>query len=137
MEGGQFLTYELPAGTRSIRALTVDSAGEVWVGTADGLLLRVTGDGLRDETVLVEGRAPSIRSLHATPDGAVWVGYAGYGLGRWFHGQWVRLTSAQGLGEDHISQIVADGAGRLWFGGNRGIFQATLADLNAAAQGTG
>ena len=137
MEGGQFLTYELPAGTRSIRALTVDSAGEVWVGTADGLLLRVTGDGLRDETVLVEGRAPSIRSLHATPDGAVWVGYAGYGLGRWFHGQWVRLTSAQGLGEDYISQIVADGAGRLWFGGNRGIFQATLADLNAAAQGTG
>ncbi|MEJ5238232.1 MAG: two-component regulator propeller domain-containing protein [Limisphaera sp.] len=134
---GKCLTFELPAGTRSIRAMTVDAAGDVWVGTADGLLLRVTGDTLRNETVLVDGRTPSIRALHATPDGAVWVGYAGYGLGRWWSGRWMRLTSAQGLGEDYISQIVADGEGRLWFGGNRGVFQATLADLNAAAHGTG
>jgi ligand-binding sensor domain-containing protein/signal transduction histidine kinase len=134
---GHWQTFELPAGTRSIRAMTTDSAGRLWIGTADGLLLRVENGRLRNETVPVEGRTPSIRCLHSTPDGSLWIGYAGYGLGWWKDGRWTRLTTAHGLGEDYISQIISDGEGRLWFGGNRGVFQASLMDLTAAAAGTG
>jgi len=134
---GRWETFALPAGTRSIRAMTVDAAGHVWVGTADGLLLEIEHGRLQNRTVRVEGRTPSIRCLHATPDGSVWVGYAGYGLGWWRGGRWVRLTTAHGLSEDYISQMMSDGEGRLWFGGNRGVFQASLADLAAAAAGTG
>ena len=119
-----------------ISSLAEDTAGNIWVGTLSGQLLRADGNRLVDATLKVSGPAyPSIRCLYGTPDGALWVGYGGWGLGRYQDGHFARLSTEQGLPDGTISQIVSDGDGWLWFGSDRGIFKVRQNDLEAAMAG--
>jgi ligand-binding sensor domain-containing protein len=50
IRNGTVRNFELPSGYRYIRAMTEDAAGNIWAGASDGLLVRVTGNKLIDET---------------------------------------------------------------------------------------
>ncbi len=130
------LTVEMPQPTRSIRAMAEDAAGNIWIGTAEGRLLRTgdRGNRLVNEPAAAQGRLLSIRCLHTTSDGSLWIGYAGAGVGRLKAGQFARIDASRGLYDNYISQMVADGRGRLWFAGNRGIFQVRLQELTDLAE---
>jgi len=132
---GRFQEMPLPAGVRSIRALAEGAAGVIWVGTSDGQILRIQGGTLVHELGAQKGPPYSVRSLYTTSDGSLWIGYAGWGLGRWQGGHYARITMAQGLYDDYVSQMLADGQGGLWLTCNHGLFQARLADLVAVAEG--
>ena len=110
-----------------------DAGGKIWVATSRGLLLRVEGDRLIDETARTTGSPNSIRCLSATPDGSLWIGYAGWGVGRLKGGRFARINSERGLFDDYISHIVADGEGWLWFGGDLGIFKVLQREMDDAA----
>ena len=135
LRGTKFKTFELPGPVRTLRALAEDTEGNIWLGTSDGRLFRVSEETVVDETVRLQGGAHSIRCLHATPDGSVWIGYAGNGLGRVKEGKYFRIGREHGLADDYISQIVADPDGRLWLAGNHGIFQLSLAEIENLAEG--
>lgn len=122
LRAGQLRRFDLPAGSGLVRAMTIDAAGTVWAGTAGGLLLRVTEDGVVDETALAVPRLQTIRCLHATADGSIWIGYGGSGVGWLKAGRFARFRAEEGISDDYISQIQDDGEGRLWFAGNRGVF---------------
>ena len=132
LRDGQLQPLIAPSPTRSIRALTQDSLGNVWTASADGRLLRVDGDQLLDETPNVTNRLASIRCLYTTPDGCLWIGYAGWGIGRIKDGHYSRISASQGLYDDYVSQMLADNRGWLWCAGNRGIYEMQLNQLNAA-----
>jgi signal transduction histidine kinase/ligand-binding sensor domain-containing protein len=135
LHADQLKTFDLPPGIGVPRALIQDVDGNIWIGTSRGQLLRIQRDVITDETTNVAGAPASIRSLAATPDGSLWIGYASGGLGRFKDGHLVRITTAQGLYNDDISQIVCDDRGWLWFGSDRGIFKARLRELNDVAEG--
>lgn len=132
---GQLRTFAQPAGSRTIRAMAEDAAHSIWLGTMDGFLLRVEGDTLVDETPRTLSPPKPIRCLHATPDGSLWIGYAGAGVGRLNKEQFVRIGPEQGLRNANISSIATDAEGRFWFASDRGIFQVQARDLEAAAAG--
>jgi signal transduction histidine kinase/streptogramin lyase len=125
---------DLPV-VRSIRAMTEAPDGTVWVGTAGGELMRVDGHTLSREPATGAKETISIRSLHAGPDGIIWIAHAGAGLGRWKDGGQTRITSAEGLWDDHVSQTLTDGRGSMWIAGNRGLFQVSMAELTDVAEG--
>jgi signal transduction histidine kinase/ligand-binding sensor domain-containing protein len=137
LHDGQLTALKAPSQTRSIRALAQDATGHVWVASADGRLLCVNGDQLLDETPNVTNRLASIRCLYATDDGSLWIGYAGWGIGCMKDGHYSRISTAQGLYDDYVSQMVDDGRGWLWCAGNKGIFEIQLDQLHAAMDGKG
>jgi ligand-binding sensor domain-containing protein/signal transduction histidine kinase len=120
---GHFTTVPVPPKSSRFRSMTEDTDGNIWAASTKGVLVRVQGDTVTDETAHTRGTAKSIRCLYAAPDGALWIGYSGSGLGRLKNGKFARVTNAQGLYDDHISQIVADDGGWLWFGADHGIFK--------------
>ncbi|HTV40322.1 MAG TPA: two-component regulator propeller domain-containing protein [Candidatus Sulfotelmatobacter sp.] len=120
---------------RSLRSIVEDARGNVWVASADGVLMRIDGDKLVDETPGVTNRLLSIRCLYPAPDGSLWIGYANWGIGRLKDGKFYRFTSDKGLYDDYVSQMVADDRGWLWCAGNRGMFRVSLAQLNDIAEG--
>jgi signal transduction histidine kinase/ligand-binding sensor domain-containing protein len=136
MHGDTLKSINLPSAAHYVRAMAEDISGNIWVGTSDGQLFRIHDTNVVAETARVQGGASSIRCLYSTPDGALWIGYAGAGLGRFKEDEYSRLTTRQGLHNDYISQIVADNAGRLWMAGNGGIFQVSLEELSDFADGT-
>ena len=123
LRAGHFIDVPLREDTHSIRAIAQDPTGAIWIGTSRGLLLRINGTNEVNETEKISGVSKSIRCLYAAPDGNLWIGYAGFGLGRFKSGQFSQITTAQGLLDDYISQIVPDGQGWYWFGADRGIFK--------------
>jgi signal transduction histidine kinase/ligand-binding sensor domain-containing protein len=132
---GEWRTFAMPPGIRIIRAMAADAAGNVWLGSSKGMLVRITGDTVVDETVRTTGVPVSIRSLQATPDGSLWIAYADAGVGWVRDGHFARLGSGQGLSDENISQIAADERGWLWFGGDDGLFRAKQQELLAVATG--
>jgi signal transduction histidine kinase/ligand-binding sensor domain-containing protein len=134
LRDGRLKPLRIPVSHRSLRALVQDAKGRVWVASADGVLLRIDGDSVLDETPPSK-RLLSIRCLSATPDGSLWIGYAGWGIGRLKGTNYFRLTSDQGLYDDYVSQMVADDNDWLWCAVNRGVFRVSLAQLNDFAEG--
>ncbi|HVU34966.1 MAG TPA: two-component regulator propeller domain-containing protein [Opitutaceae bacterium] len=134
LRAGQLETFPLPPDVRVTRAMAQDADGTIWVGTSKGALLRVQGTRVTDEAPALTGADRSIRCLCPTPDGSLWIGYAGWGLGRLKHGHWSRLTSAQGLADDQISEIVSD-HGWLWIGADHGIFKVRQREFEDVVAG--
>jgi signal transduction histidine kinase/ligand-binding sensor domain-containing protein len=136
LRNGHFETLKLPPDVQIIHGMAEDAAGNIWIGTSKGLLMRVHDNVLADETTNTAGSLMPIRSLQTTPDGSLWIGYAGGGLG-WINknGRYIRITSNQGLFDDHISQIISDDQGWLWLGSDHGIFKIRQQELEALAEG--
>ncbi len=134
-KAGQLRTFNLPTGSGPVLALATDAAGDCWAATSGGLLLRVHADVLTDESGSVLAEPHEIRCLLGTPDGSLWIGYGGQGLGRLKAGRFSRCRMDQRLHDDYISNMLPDGHGRLWFAGNRGIFSVRQKDLDDLAEG--
>jgi signal transduction histidine kinase len=135
---GKFDELIIPGDVRSIRALVEGPNETIWAGTSDGYILRVNGTNIVTETGAQdkdEERAFSVRCLLTTADGSLWIGYAGWGVGRWHNNHYTRVSAAQGLYDDYISQMLDDGSGGLWLTGNRGLFQVRREELAAVAEG--
>ena len=135
LRAGRLQTFALPAGSGFITAMALDGSGMLWAGTSDGLLLRYDGNALLEETANTLAPPEAIRSLCATLDGSLWIGYGGRGLGRLKGEGFVQFGTEQGLHDDYISHIVADQQGRLWFAGNRGVFYVKQADFDELLAG--
>lgn len=133
LRGDKLQSFNLPPGRRFVRAMAEDVAGNFWAGASDGLLVRVTGEALVDETA--QSASLSIRCLFGAPNGDLWIGYAGAGAGRLRDGQITRFTTEQGLPNDYVSQILEDDRDSLWFAGNQGIFQVRERDFDDLTKG--
>lgn len=123
LRAGRLTTFNMPENIRVIRAMAEDAAGDIWIGSSRGLLVRIHGDVVSDETGRTTGQPCPIRCLRATEDGALWIGYADDGIGRLKDGHFARVSSEAGLPENNISQLLPDRAGWLWFAGDHGIFK--------------
>src|SRR6185436_1703924 len=118
-----------------VSALAEDSTGRIWAAAINGVLMCAGRDEFQDMTRLLPSGGESILCLYATPDGALWIGFHGGGLGRLKDGRFARIQPEQGLFDDRISEMVADEHGWFWFGSGRGIFKIRGRDLNAVMEG--
>ncbi len=132
---GVFQSYDLPAGSRAVRAMAEDASGQIWMGTLDGRLLRVEGNRLVEIQQPTAVPSYPIRCLSVTPDGSLWIGYAVYGVSRYKAGKFSHLGAEQGLFDGNICAMMPDNENRMWFGSDRGIFFVYLTQLNRVADG--
>lgn len=132
---GAIRTLPMPRTARNIRALIQDGSGVIWVGTSDGQVLKVAGDKLVSDPGFAGSGSTSVRCLHATPDGSLWVGYAERGIAVLKDGRYKRLTTVEGLVDNSIWQISSDHTGSLWLAGAHGLSRVALAEVTAVAQG--
>ncbi len=135
LRDGKSVAMETEGGLGAIPAMAEGSDGTIWIGTENGRVLRVRGDALTAEPAIAGQTSMPVRSLYASPDGSLWIGYAGDGLGWYRNGKFNRISTSEGLLDDYISQLLPDGKGALWIAANRGLFQVDLADLLAVAKG--
>jgi len=111
--------FVVPPGLENVTvpmpALLHTADGVTWIGTASGLLRYEHGvtkwfgekEGLK---------APYVRTIEPAPDGTVWFGMVGGGLGRLKEGRLEQLRKSDGLPSDYLQclHLAADGA--LWIG---------------------
>ncbi len=120
---------------RSVRALSEDEAGTLWVGTGNGDLCHIVGDTVTTFHPTDNQESGAVWSVLAEADGTVWVGTFRGGLLRFRDGRFTRYGKAGGLPDNVICQILDDGLGNLWLGSHQGIFRVAKSALNEVASG--
>ncbi len=137
---GKFKTYTTRDGMSNnvVQAIYEDHRHNLWIGTAGGGLNRYTDEGFE---VFDSNRGLSnnaVLSIHEDAAGTLWVGTDGGGLNRLKDGRFRAFTTNDGLLDDAVFKILEDDAGNLWMSSNKGIFRASLHELNDVAdRGTG
>jgi diguanylate cyclase (GGDEF)-like protein len=120
-----------------IRVITGDNEGNVWVGTDRGLSRIAAGrfgritnftarEGLPQETVF---------DVHVDGRGVAWIGTYGGGLVRLEKDKLTVYDKKAGLFDEVVYRILDDGRGRLWMSSNKGVFSASLQELDDFAAG--
>lgn len=125
---GEFLLPGDGAATESIRVLLAAPDGALWIG-GNGGLQRAQGGRIEPVALPDAPEARVVRALLRDPDGTLWIGTNGGGLLRLRDGELRRASVADGLPHDTLFAILDDGAGALWFTGNRGLFRVARGEL--------
>ena len=86
----------------------------MWVGTEEGSLFENTGTEFVERGASSDTARYAIRAIHGDTQGTVWIGTAGAGLLVKLGDRFAKITEAQGLPDDVISQILEDDFGWLW-----------------------
>ena len=89
--------------------------GTTWIGTASGLIQYKNGkvkwygenDGLK---------SADVRAIVQAPDGTVWFGMLGGGLGRLQNGVVTQFQKNSGLSSDYVQSLTLEPDGTLWIG---------------------
>ncbi len=76
-----------------------------------------------------------VTSIYTDPEGVVWMGANGGGLGMWRDGKLSRFLVRDGLYDNEIYGFVPDAKDRLWMACSNGFFWVTRADLFKYASG--
>jgi signal transduction histidine kinase/ligand-binding sensor domain-containing protein len=115
-QGGRFDTIALPGGPDIVGGMTVVADGTVWVGTARGKVIRVTGE--RAEEMRLGLPVSPITALASAGD-TVWIGTSA-GLSRHRRGT-KTAERIEGLASDRIITLTADGPDSLLVGTETGL----------------
>jgi signal transduction histidine kinase len=113
--------HGLPYAT--IRALLIDRAGDLWIGT-DGGLARFRAGAFAFDSIVEQLRNRKIWAIYEDSEGSVWLGTRGDGLFRIRAGKLTRFTTANGLASNYIYQILGNGRGAFWLASPSGVFSS-------------
>ena len=119
--GSRFeLLPELKDFSAPIPALLSLSNGELLIGTGIGLMRYASGKitWLAREPELA---LPDVRTVTEAPDGTLWFGMSGGGLGRLHQGVLRQFRRSDGLSSDFVQCLHLDGDGTLWIGTFNGL----------------
>ena len=97
-----------------VRCVCEDGQAGLWVGTENGKLFLLRA-GQREEC---SAKLPpaALTALCQGPDGTLWIGSYGGGLGRLKDGRCTVFGKQQGLGSDIVRTLHLDSHGTLWIG---------------------
>lgn len=114
-------TYTVDDGmpSDSVRAITDDGAGGLWISTNSGLAHR-QAERFKTYTDRDGMLSYDLSALCRDRAGSLWIG-SNYGLTRLRDGRFVNYTAAQGLSSPLVYSIAEDGAGTLWVGTAGGL----------------
>ena len=89
--------------------------GELWIGTTVGLHRYEAGKltWFAGKEKLV---SPDVRAITESPDGALWFGMLGGGLGCLKDGTLKQFRKQNGLSSDFVLALYAEADGSLWIG---------------------
>ena len=121
--------------SNTVLAITQARDGSLWLGTGSGLSHFRNGSFTNYATAKARnGYGPRVDWVHEDAAGTLWLGSAGYGLGRLREGQIFWAGTTQGL-NDNVVYSGLEAGGDLWLSTNRGIGRISKAQFDALADG--
>jgi len=134
---GRFTSFTTKDGLsgEGVVSMYEDRAGSLWFGTRPKGLSRFAGGKFTSFPALDGLSSRFVLSIHEDREGSLWLGTYGSGLIRFREGRFTSVTTRDGLVDDSIYRALPDEQGNLWMSSNKGVFRASLGELNAVADG--
>jgi signal transduction histidine kinase/sugar lactone lactonase YvrE len=106
-----------------VRAIFEDRDGNLWIGTEESGLSRLTGGRISTLSEREGLTQNHVRTIFEDAEGNLWVGTNG-GLNRLSDGKFSNLTTQEGLSHDFVRAILEDDDGTIWIGTDGGGLNA-------------
>jgi signal transduction histidine kinase/ligand-binding sensor domain-containing protein len=142
LRDGRFRSFDKRDGLADdeVTALYEGRSGQLWVGLRNGGISRFEAEAQRFTSWTVKDGLPGdeVHAFYEDRAGGLWISTGGGGLCRFKDGRFATITVRQGLYDNRTFQILSDSeddSGDLWMSSNRGIFRASLRELNDCAEG--
>ena len=103
----------------NIISLAEDAEGNIWAGTREGQMWKLTAGKWIRQFNFVQPKA--ITSILPCADGSIWTGTDGGGLYRQKDGRWSHLDKHSGLASDSIRALYSGSRNALWVGTMNGL----------------
>jgi len=98
-----------------VQELAKDHEGTLWIGTRDAGLVAMRGETFASPPIGGPALSRSVTALFVDDAGRLWIGTRS-GLFVRVGGQLQRITTADGLPNDHVLAVAGDRRGRIWVG---------------------
>jgi ligand-binding sensor domain-containing protein/signal transduction histidine kinase len=123
--GEEYIQEPVQGFRNEVTALVGDSQGNMWVGTHNRGLCRVSGSWFSCWTSQDGLAEDSVRSLYEDDEHNLWIGFASGGLARWRVATLIPLRDEpRELHQVQPAAILADHSGDLWIGTwGKGLFR--------------
>ncbi len=118
-DGAPLLQHRLP-GVTHITAMLQDRHGDLWLGTENQGLLRLSRHGLERLPPGLSLPGGRVVSLREDAEGSIWVGANG-GLYRLRETLFSSFTERDGLSGDYVRTVFEDRQRQLWIGSASGL----------------
>ena len=105
----------------SVRAMCVDKAGALWIGTHGRGLFRLSGENLKSFTPKDGFSSVDISSLYEDRAGTLWIGTRQHGVERFVKGRFDSFMAKDGFSAGGVWTILEDLTGALWLGTEGGL----------------
>jgi signal transduction histidine kinase/ligand-binding sensor domain-containing protein/DNA-binding NarL/FixJ family response regulator len=123
-------------GDNFVLSVYQDASDTLWIGTHSAGVSRLGTDGKLTRWTKRDGLGSNhVLCFHEDRSGTLWIGTHGGGLGRLKNGHLTTITRQDGLYDDLAFSILEDDVGNLWMSCNKGIYRASLQQLNDFADG--
>lgn len=103
-----------------VPSLAEDASGDLWIGTINNGLFRLSQSGVEHFTSRRELPNNRVASLLADREGSIWVG-TNAGLMRLSDAPFTTWNSDQGMTDDYVRALSAAPDGGIWIGTGRGL----------------
>lgn len=128
----------IPDAEHNLRAVTLGADGALWlsvVAAGSSYLLHGRPGQLDRVTAPPELTGYRLAPLRFDRRGVLWMGTNGAGVARFEGGRFGVVDRRRGLFDDDVWEAVDDDAGRLWMTSDRGLWWASITELDEAARG--
>ena len=105
---------------KAIISLLQDNQGDLWLGTTDRGLLRISQFGIERLEVADGLPEQRVTSLFQDSEGSIWVGTNG-GLMRLRDAPFTSYTEQDGLAGNYVRTVLAHSDGSIWVGSSTGL----------------
>ncbi len=119
-EGQRFVLASPLLPIDGVPSLAQDLAGNLWVGTVNNGLLRLSKSGVERFTSLRGLPNNRVAALLVDREGSVWAG-TNAGLLRLSDAPFSTINGDQGLSDDYVRALAESRDGSLWIGTSRGL----------------
>jgi diguanylate cyclase (GGDEF)-like protein len=119
-DGGRFVPVSPLLPSDGVPSLAEDAAGNLWIGTVNNGLLRLSKSGVERFTSLRGLPNNRVASLLIDREGSVWAG-TNAGLLRLGDAPFSTYNGDQGLSDDYVRALSPARDGSIWIGTSRGL----------------
>lgn len=120
LQDGNFVSLNVRDGLvhNIVWSLFEDAQANLWVGTYGGGLSCLQQNGECKSYTTDGGDLPNnfVEAICGDSDSGVWIGTDGGGLSRFAGGEWMNLTTENGLSNNAVSALFCDAENALWIG---------------------
>jgi ligand-binding sensor domain-containing protein/signal transduction histidine kinase len=117
-----------------VTVMTEGAAKELWLGTAQGFVLRDRDGRMETIGTSADLSYSRISGILVSSDNEVWVTTLSEGLFLHDGKEWHHFDQAQGLPDSRLTHVIDDRLGHLWFGSTGGILRASRDELLGRAR---